>query len=271
MKVKKIPYIPFSLGGDFLNRIEIAAVKVNQKINQLFPSSQYRFRCAAIITAAGSGTRLGAVSKPMFPLCHHTCLSYSLKAFDACEQICEIIVTVREQDRDSIEEECKTYIKNKSWKTVLGGEDRAASVERGFLAIQSEPDFVAIHDAARPLILPNDIDRILSDAKRYGAACAACKMTDTVKRANKNLAIVETVPRDDLFTVQTPQIFKTDLYRVALANAKQKSIQVTDDCALAEASGFSVHLTLIDTPNFKLTTKPDVYLIEQIIGGRSNA
>lgn len=253
-----------------MNGIEIAATKFRNHLNRIFPSNQQHFFTSAIITAAGSGVRMGGVSKPLYILNGRRCIAYSLCAFDQCDSVNEIIVTAKESEISEIEKVCLDCKLKKPWKVVCGGNTRQESVMNGFLAIDPKADLVAIHDAARPLITPKFIENLINHAKRYGACCAAKKITDTVKKAKENGVILETVPRDELYTVQTPQVFKTDLYRAALALSNRDGVMVTDDCALAEHAGFPVKLVMGDSLNLKLTTPDDVSVISCLLEGMKN-
>lgn len=253
-----------------MNKLEIAAVKVRNSVNQLFPGNYEKIFSSGIITAGGSGTRLGGSPKQLRELCGKPCILYSLLAFQACKDIDEIIVVVKDGQEDEIERLCKENGITKLKAVVLGGFSRQESVCNGFMQISSKSKIVAIHDAARPLILPSQISLLLEEANRYGAATAAKKCADTMKRADDKGMITETVPREDLYAVQTPQVFKADLYRVALALSKRDGFLVTDDCSLAENAGFSVKLCELDGPNFKLTTQDDLITITSILKEREN-
>ncbi len=251
-------------------KLEIASLKFQNALNKAFPNSKKEYFSSAIITAAGSGTRMGGVSKQLLDLCGKPCLAYSLLAFQNCIDISEIIIVARESEKEIIQKICTNYGITKLKAIVFGGETRQASVSNGFSAINISSDFVLIHDAARPLILPESITKLLKDARRYGAATAAKKISDTIKRSLDGKFISETVPREDLFSVQTPQVFKTDLYRVALALAEKDQITVTDDCSLAEHAGFSVKLCDLGIQNLKLTTSEDLNLVKSILMEREN-
>ncbi len=253
-----------------MNKIEIAAVKVKNSLNKLFPGDYEKRFSSAIITAGGSGSRLGGAPKQLRDLCGKPCILYSLIAFQACKDIDEIIVVVRSDQVEEVSSICRENGITKLAAVVQGGSTRQESVLNGFMAVSKRCNMVAIHDAARPLILPNQISMLLDEANRYGAATAAKKSTDTMKRANENGMISETVSRDNLFSVQTPQVFKADLYRVSLAFAKNDGFTVTDDCSLAEHAGFSVKLCQLDGPNFKLTTEDDLFTLTSILKEREN-
>ncbi len=253
-----------------MTNLEITAVKVQNTLNKIVPKTLKNPRFAGIITAAGSGTRMGGISKQLMDLNGNTCLSYSLKAFQNTKEISEIIVVGKKEELDIIKKLAEDCHITKLTHVVAGGDSRQASIYNGFSRVSKKCDYVAIHDAARPLITSKQISMLLQSAEKFGAACAAKKMSDTVKRSVKNDMISETVPRDDLFTVQTPQVFNCDIYRVSLAVAERDGICVTDDCSLVEHAGFPIKLIEIGGANFKLTTLEDVEVITSILKERSN-
>lgn len=254
-----------------MNKIEISAVKLKNSLDLLFPGNYEKQFASAIITAGGSGSRLGGQPKQLRELCGKPCILYSLVAFQNCKDINEIVVVVRAGQEDTIIDLCNQYKITKLSSVITGGETRQESVANGFLAVSKKCNLVAIHDAARPLILSNQISKLLESANRYGGATAAKKACDTMKRGDKNSMILETVSREELYNVQTPQVFKADLYRVALALANKDRFTGTDDCSLAEHAGFSVKLVELDGPNFKLTTEDDLFTINAILKERENA
>lgn len=251
-----------------MTKAEIFATKFKIQLNRAFPSGKTKFFTSAIITAAGSGTRLGGVSKQLLPLVGKPCIFYSLSAFQECPEINEIIITAKSDEVEEMKRLCAEFGIRKCKKVVAGGRTRQASVQNGFEAIDPRSDFVMIHDAARPLITSEQISLLYKQARRWGSACAAEKVSDSVKRSKDGNLISETVDRSDLFTVQTPQVFRTDIYRVSLAYAHDNKLSVTDDTALAERIGFPVKLCELDACNIKLTTKKDLEMICSIIKSR---
>jgi len=248
-----------------MTKFEIGAVKIRNYLNRVFPGTKNDYFCSAIVTAAGSGTRMGGVSKQLMELNGIPCIVYSLFAFQKNSEIQEIIITAKKEETEVLQNLCNHYGINKVTKIVVGGETRQESVKAGFLSVSPKCDIVAIHDAARPLITSEQISELIASCKRYGAVCAAKKIFDTVKRADQNDLIVETVPRDKLFSVQTPQVFKSDLYRVSLALAEKSGYSVTDDASLAEKAGFPVKLLELGGLNIKLTMKDDVEIITSML------
>lgn len=144
---------------------------------------------------------------------------------------------------------------------VPGGERRQDSVGHAFAAVADRADVVAIHDAARPLVTDAVIRRTIEAASAYGAAIAAVRVPDTVKRGNDAGVIVETLRRDEIFLAQTPQAFRVDVLRDALALADD----ATDEASLAERAGHPVHLVEGDTRNLKITTPDDLATAERLL------
>ena len=142
---------------------------------------------------------------------------------------------------------------------------RAESASHGFQKISNKAEFVLIHDAARCLISTEDIDRIVKEAYRTGAAIAAKKTTDTLKRADENGYIAETVDRALMWQAQTPQVFKKSIYEVALAMEKSNDVGITDDAMLVEKAGFRVKLVACESENMKITTKQDLAIAKILI------
>ena len=154
-------------------------------------------------------------------------------------------------------------------KAIAGGACRAESAEKGFSHLPKECEYVAFHDAARCLITPKDVERIIRGGYRYGAAIAAKKATDTIKIANKDKFITNTPERATVWLAQTPQVFKKSLYEVALAKAEKLDETVTDDAMLAENAGFHVKLINCESENIKITTPDDIFYAEYILKKRT--
>lgn len=250
-------------------KMEVRAAKFRNRFNRIFPNSKKEYFVSAIITSAGSGTRLGGVSKPLFLLQDNPCILYSLLVFQNHPEVREIIVVARAEDREEIGSICRRHNITKLKEIVIGGNTRQESVANGFYKISEKSDLVAIHDAARPLICAEDLHILFHDAKRFGASCASNPVFDTVKKANARGLIEKTISRKDLFQVQTPQVFKSDLYRAALALALREKIEVTDDASIAEFAGFPVKLSNTSRKNLKLTTPEDVVLINTFLKERT--
>lgn len=204
---------------------------------------------AAVIVAAGASRRMG-FDKLAYPLDGGTVLEKSVRAFDMHPAIDEILLVAGENAPQAalLAAACA-----KPAKTVAGGATRVQSVRAGLDAVNAE--YVAIHDAARPFVTPQVIWDALEAAYETGAAAPAVPVKDTVKVAADGL-VVETPAREKLYAVQTPQCFRTALYRQVLAQVCCDA--VTDDCSAFELAGLPVRLTQGDYANYKITTREDL-------------
>lgn len=223
----------------------------------------HRFH-SAVILAAGSGLRFGkAEGKHMAQVEGIPVLSRSVMAFESCPAVDEIVVVTRAEDV----EECRSLLAGitKLRTVVAGGETRQQSAKFGFDAIDPKAELVSIHDAARCLVTPELITKVTEEAAIYGAAAAAERVVDTVKRADENGNIQETLDREKIWLVKTPQIFLADMYRAAAYMAERDGVTATDDCALAERLGFSVKLVDCGWENIKITFPEDVARAEMIL------
>lgn len=205
---------------------------------------------AAIIVAGGSSSRMG-FDKLFFEIDGETVLLKSVKAFDECENVDEIIV-VAGKNYDDVKQ--LAPLMHKPCTVVTGGATRAQSVKNGFEASQSE--IICIHDAARPFVSQKIITDALSAAVQYGASAPAVPVKDTIKIVQQNSMVKSTPDRASLFAVQTPQCFLSSLYQKALAQIDNDL--VTDDCSLFELAGMPVKLTQGEYANYKITTREDL-------------
>ena len=216
---------------------------------------------SAVLVAAGSSTRMG-FDKLSFDLGGETVLHRSIRAFDQCPQIGEIVL-VAGKNRAFVEQQAVGC--TKPVQIVAGGATRAESAKNGVLAAHGE--LVAVHDAARPFVSPAVIAAVLEAAARCGAAAPAVPVKDTIKQAvpgdGKTVpeaCLVRSTPdRSTLYAVQTPQCFDRAQYLTALQELDaEKARLVTDDCSLFELTGRSVQLTQGDYANLKITTREDL-------------
>ena len=216
---------------------------------------------SAVLVAAGSSTRMG-FDKLSFDLGGETVLHRSIRAFDQCPQIGEIVL-VAGKNRAFVEQQAVGC--TKPVQIVAGGATRAESAKNGVLAAHGE--LVAVHDAARPFVSPAVIVAVLEAAARCGAAAPAVPVKDTIKQAvpgdGKTVpeaCLVHSTPdRSTLYAVQTPQCFDRTQYLAALQELDaEKARLVTDDCSLFELTGRSVQLTQGDYANLKITTREDL-------------
>ena len=224
---------------------------------------------SAVIVAAGGSVRMGiADSKQFIPLLSRPAIEYTLKGFQKCHLIKEIVIVCREQDNDRINKIIELNGFNKVSKLVKGGDSRADSVRNGIGACSENAKYYAIHDGARPLITVEEIERVVEAAFDTGAATLGTSVKDTIKVVDGFNNIESTPIRSQLRAVQTPQVFERDLYRFALENAGDNLINFTDDCSLIENMGGEVLVVKGNEENIKLTTPIDIVIAESILKSR---
>ena len=223
-----------------------------EKVNNAFVS--------AIIVSAGNSSRMGGINKQFLNICGMPVIAHSIKAFQACNLIDEIVIVTRENDIDEVNEVVKDYCFSKVVAVVVGGETRQLSVLNGIKAVSNDAEYIAIHDGARPLVTQKVIVDTLNCAIEFNAATTGVKVIDTIKIVDENENIIDTPDRAFLRAVQTPQIFNKSLYLNAVANVPN-SKDFTDDCKLIEAYGHKVKIVDGDYENIKITTPSDIEIV----------
>ncbi len=218
--------------------------------------------CGAVIVAAGNSSRMGGIDKVMAELGGEPMLVHTVRAFDACDAIREIVIVTRAQLLETVMDLCRGFSKVKT--VVVGGADRAESVENGIRALSDKVRLVAVQDGARPLITDAVIDRVVRAAHTYGAAVPAVPVKDTIKYTRGGM-VQETPDRRFLQAVQTPQVFDLDLLSGALQKARQDKAVITDDASAVERLGMSVKLVEGDERNIKITTPIDLQIAAQLL------
>lgn len=223
---------------------------------------------AVVIVAAGAGRRMGAEgNKVLLPVNGKTVLSHSLELFAKLDEIGEIVVVTREVDRQVVEELVTRAVPgDKCTKVVLGGKERQESVYFGLKALAPQTEWVIIHDGARPYISADVVRTGLAAVKEQLAVGVAVPVKDTIKRVQDGM-IIETPPREELWAMQTPQIFSYPLIRQAHEQAQAQGILATDDCALVEIMGHSVYIVQGEYRNIKITTPEDLPKEENFLIG----
>jgi len=207
---------------------------------------------SAIIAAGGSGTRLGASTpKQLLDVGGQSMLARSIGAFDAHPRVSEIIVVL---PASAIGEPIAS---SKPTHVVAGGSRRQDSVANGFARVAVHADVVLVHDAARPFVSADLIDRTIDAAATHGAVIPALEARDTVKRVQAG-CIVETIPRETIVLAQTPQGFRRDVLARAIAGGSAADSVATDEAMLAERAGHAVHVVSGDPANVKITTQADL-------------
>ncbi len=227
-------------------------------------------RVAALVVGAGRGERLrasvarrqGTASPPggkaFVRLADRPLLAHALEAVAASAAVDRVVPVVAP---DALEQAAAAIAgladPAKIAPPVAGGEERQDSVERGLAALPPEVEIVAVHDAARPLVRPEDVTRVVEAARRHGAALLAVPVADTLKRVEAGV-VRATPDRAELRAAQTPQVFRADWLREALAKARADGVRATDDASLVERLGVAVHVVEGDPGNFKITTAEDL-------------
>ncbi|HEV2686170.1 MAG TPA: 2-C-methyl-D-erythritol 4-phosphate cytidylyltransferase [Actinomycetota bacterium] len=220
----------------------------------------------AIIVSAGQGVRFGddGVPKTFRPLAGLPAYVHSVRAFQEVDSIAGIVLVVIENWLEYAMEMTIREAARATIEITPGGETRQASVRAGLARVPLEAERIVVHDAARPLVTRQLIERALSGLAGVDAAICAIPLADTLKRATRSV-VEETVGRDDLWRVQTPQAFIAKALREAHASAPDDD--ATDDAALIEARGGRVVIVPGDERNIKITTTADLELAEALMLG----
>ena len=218
--------------------------------------------CGAVIVAAGTASRMGGIDKIMEPLDGEPMVMHSIRTFQDCDAIREIVVVTRQDLVIPIMSLCAGIQKVKA--VVTGGSSRPESVTAGLNALSDKVKLAAVHDGARPLITWQVIDRVVRAANSYGAAAPGIPVKDTIKVVAGGV-VRETPERKKLYAVQTPQVFDIALLRGALKKAKDDGAEITDDCSAVERMGMSVKIVEGDERNLKVTTPMDLAVAKLLL------
>jgi 2-C-methyl-D-erythritol 4-phosphate cytidylyltransferase len=219
----------------------------------------------AVIVAAGKSVRFGGGTPKQFAeICGRPLLSWTISRFEKAASIDAIVLVVAEESLVHAGENIvDRYDFQKVRKVVAGGATRRESVLNGLNSLPNTTELVAIHDGARPLVKPVDIDRVVETAASEGAAMLAVCATDTVKRVKDGI-IEGTVDRDSLYLAQTPQVFRYE--RILSAHHKaDPNVIITDDASLLEVNGVKVHIVEPTGTNLKVTTADDMLIVEALL------
>ena len=219
-------------------------------------------RCGAVIVAAGSASRMKGIDKIMTDLGGMPVIARTVKAFQDCDCISEVVIVTREDLIPAVTAACLGM--EKVTAVVAGGDSRQESVNNGLNALSDKVKLAAIQDGARPFATWQMIDRVVRAANTYGAAAPAIPVKDTIKVVNGGV-VTGTPERKTLNAVQTPQVFDKDLLRAALKKAKEDGAEVTDDCSAVERMGMSVKIVEGNERNIKITTPMDLKIAMLIL------
>ena len=211
---------------------------------------------SAVIVSAGNSERMRGCNKQLLEINGHTVIGMSMRAFEECEDIAEIIREIAESENIT---KLKAFAK--------GGNSRQESVANGIKEVSYETELIAIHDGARPLVTQKIISETIKNASVFGGSAPAVPVKDTIKTVSDNL-VTDTPPRQFLYAVQTPQVFKKEVYYNGLEFVQKYNIDCTDDCQIVEAVGGKIYITDGDYTNIKITTPEDIEIAKILVAGK---
>ena len=227
---------------------------------------------SVIIVAAGKGTRMGAsVDKLFLEVAGRPVVAHTWQRFNDAPCIDEVILVIRDGMQCAFDELAHQFKLTKPHRFVIGGAERQDSVWNGLAALSPFVRLVAIQDGARPCTTLELITATLDAARETGAAVAAQLVTDTIKETSDGNTISRNVDRSWLRAVQTPQTFRVDVIRRALAEVRARNLHITDDTAACELIGQPVRLVTSAAPNPKVTTPADLPYIEFLLSQLAHA
>ena len=217
---------------------------------------------SAVIVAAGSGTRMKIPQrKQLVEINNMPVIAHTLKAFENTDIIDEIVIVTKQEDILVMMDIAKQFGISKVTEIVPGGATRTDSVKNGINAAKG--DFVAIHDGVRPCIQPIHIAKTVEAAIKTGAAALGCPVTDTLKKVDEKGIITQTVSREGMWAIQTPQVFDKEL--LLKAYTEGDTVGATDDCMLAESIGVKVTMVEGVRTNIKVTMQEDIDIVSSIL------
>ena len=221
---------------------------------------------SVIIACAGSGKRMKVEkNKILLEVQGKSILQYTCEKFTSCEKIDEIILVVAKHDLTVVEQLAKKIIHNKLYKVVVGGSERQYSINNALQAVDVKSEIVLIHDAARPMIKVETINKLIKEVEKSSCAIVGVRVKDTIKIADENKVVSKTPNRDYLWSIQTPQGFKLDIIKTAYQRAQQEGFLGTDDASLVERLNIAVKVVEGEYTNLKVTTPEDLKIIESLL------
>lgn len=229
-------------------------------------------KCCAVILAAGASTRMNlSIGKQFFPLLGMPSVARTILAFEQAGEIGSVVIVCRREDIGQMQIIARGIDAKKIVSFVPGGATRQQSAAAGLAAVPPEAEFVAVHDGARPLVRPEEIDACVEDAREHGSSALAVPVKDTIKLTDNAGFIDSTPDRSCLWAVQTPQVFCRSVYEDAMRRAQEENADYTDDCQLLEHVGVKIHLCCGSYENIKLTTQDDIIAAEAILRRREES
>ncbi len=220
---------------------------------------------AVILPAAGKSSRFSVQKrkKPFIELKGRPVWVRAAEVFLNRDDVSQVLLVVSRDDVEWVKEKFRPNLAFMNVEIVEGGSERFESVQNALARVKSDVDFVAVHDAARPLLVKEWVDTLFVEVEKSGAVIPAIPASDTLKRVGPNRTIVETVPRDGLWRAQTPQVFRRQLLLDAFA--RRGALQATDEAQLVENLGHPVTIVEGWPMNIKLTTFADFKMAEALV------
>lgn len=224
-------------------------------------------RVEVVIVAAGRGVRLGEAQPKQFcPLKGKPIVCWTTEKFEKCQLVDDIILVVPEGMREYVKKKLLPPFKYRKIKTIAeGGKERSDSVFQGLKKVDENTDIVLIHDGVRPLISIHLIERVIQEADRYGAVSLGIPVKETLKKVDEDGLVRETVERNEIRLIQTPQGFKKDLICHVYKKAMELGWSASDDAGLVERFGYKVKIVPGEEANIKITTSLDLELTEMLL------
>jgi 2-C-methyl-D-erythritol 4-phosphate cytidylyltransferase len=226
-------------------------------------------RVTAILPASGLGTRMGAdMPKQFLELDGVPILIFTLRRLAVCPAITDFIIATRAEEVDSIAIRVAKENLGRPFRVVRGGDTRQDSVANALTEVQTDADLILVHDAVRPLVTRDQIERVIAEAASCDAAILGIPAMDTVKEVKRaslpaDVALITaTIPRERVVLAQTPQVFRTSLLLEAFAKARQDGVSASDEAGLVERMGRDVHVVAGSERNLKITRPGDMQLAE---------
>ena len=225
---------------------------------------------SAIVVAGGLGARMrSGVEKPFVEVCGVPMVLYSVQAFQSCEGVSEIVLVLSKGGRKRFESLGPAGRFPKLTRTVLGGPRRQDSVFNGLHACDERMEIVVIHDAVRPMLRSEWVASAIEGLGDCAGAIYGAPVTDTLKRATADGIVQGTVSRENLYEVQTPQVFKKEWLLKAHEHARAEGLVATDDAALVEAIGGKIRILRGHPANLKVTFQDDLVIANALLSARS--
>jgi len=227
-------------------------------------------KIAVLIPAAGAGSRFkGKKKKKQFAdIDGRAVFMRTIEMFADRDDVAQVVIAIPADDEELFNVKYAANLGFFGVKAILGGNRRPDTVNKLLAEVKDDIDLIALHDAVRPCVTKTQIDAVFAAAVQSGAAILAAPLTGTIKKADDDSMITETIDRCGLWQAQTPQVFKPDIIRKAYAQCDKLNADITDDAQLVEALGIPVRIVPSDAGNIKITAPADLAIAAAILKAR---